>query len=1196
WRNNSIGHGALQSNLESDKKHISDFSAMLTAIAKHFEKNEYLYKQIETLDDGGGILQGRACEMELGDSIQMRIGQTVYDQSPFILVKDKTTNIIDSGDRYAVYVLNYVTGSREKQRDLLGVFEQKRISEKIEALEGSKLTSDAFVRSEIESLGRMADEKEAFINPEYITKDIKAFLEREKGVLFLQMERGMGKTTLVRALDQLAMGTLSLEDDIAVRAYYINNTYSYQINRFQDKTVTTLRDASNFIGSVLDYMNINTNFTANIPKEDISPAFAQLLNNMLRLYKEQTPVNSLVYIIDGLDEIRFDERADVSIFDCIPSSEFLDDGVYIIVTGRHQNEISRTAKEGYDRLSSEIADDTKIYSRDNAFNKDILFSYLAKQLYKNNIPDRESDVIETIIEKGDHRFVYVKALREMLRDATFDLNTVNERNIITRYLDLIKSKYGGGKHFDRLSRLLLITALLNEPATINELSYLLNFEMPDLQFLGYLNDIKGLLHIDRTGSGEKLSSNIGAMHDSWKGHLISENKDKTEDIIYDWVIALENNAFSYADNDNTLPADVADGESYLAAFLYGLIDAHTPELKGDLMDAFTDGDVKSYIMALSIHAIADLTIANAARAVMIESSHIDILEDELKQTEDEDDYDEKSNLLAAIYTNRGSIRNVSGYFDDAVSDYDKAIYILDRLFNSGKLIGSLFNENELARAYKTRGDAYASKGIYNKALADFNECIKIFTKLKRADKLEDEGDLATALMYRGCAYNQLGEHKKALNDHNSCYKILARLYDENEPDQKYRFVSVYINRGSSYTILKQNKKALADFNSAIELIEDLRKDETSSSSADDSKSEAIAYLNRGNLHSNNKSFDDAINDFTECIKLLDELRRANRLLDEQSLAKAYTNRGNIYRKQKVYQEATDDFVYSISLLEEMQKNNRQFDDNELAMAYSAMALLYLETSNYQDAITYYMNSLRLVKSIFKDRPAAQESYFFDILSVMELIYEHEDDYNALIKVSDVFEEFIYPIQDFEMTDVAQERLSKIRNLFSDSFAENLKYGIKKILDENEIADAYRERGLQYCNSGDYQEAIDDNIKCITISMRLRDEERLSSEYNLAIAYYNLGLSYQYVGKYEDSIETRTEALRILKGLFAKQPDMQAVYFEDLYALTQLIYDTEEDDEKGYAKVVALCDEFLYPMEDLDKTEEAMEVINKYFIQ
>ncbi|MDR2568814.1 MAG: hypothetical protein LBD23_00770, partial [Oscillospiraceae bacterium] len=39
WRNNSIGHGALQSNLESDKKHISDFSAMLTAIAKHFEKN-----------------------------------------------------------------------------------------------------------------------------------------------------------------------------------------------------------------------------------------------------------------------------------------------------------------------------------------------------------------------------------------------------------------------------------------------------------------------------------------------------------------------------------------------------------------------------------------------------------------------------------------------------------------------------------------------------------------------------------------------------------------------------------------------------------------------------------------------------------------------------------------------------------------------------------------------------------------------------------------------------------------------------------------------------------------------------------------------------------------------------------------------------------------------------------------------------
>jgi hypothetical protein len=108
--------------------------------------------------------------------------------------------------------------------------------------------------------------------------------------------------------------------------------------------------------------------------------------------------------------------------------------------------------------------------------------------------------VNAVIEKGDYRFLYVKALRELLKSGSFDLDEINNANILERYLQVLEQKYGSGKHFREIKRLLLISAVLDEPATIEELSYLYNFESADLVFAGYIADLKGLLRMDRATS------------------------------------------------------------------------------------------------------------------------------------------------------------------------------------------------------------------------------------------------------------------------------------------------------------------------------------------------------------------------------------------------------------------------------------------------------------------------------------------------------------------------------------------------------------------------------------------------------------------------------------------------------------------------------------------------------------------------
>jgi tetratricopeptide (TPR) repeat protein len=1079
WRNETIGHGALQTNLESNSEFISEFTVRLKALKTHLASNRHLYDQLEVLDSLGRLLRGKDCEEHIiGDMLKVRLGAVEYDQTPFVLVKEQTTNIFDSCIKDSVYLLNYITGKKVKQRyDLADVFAEKRkvyIKNKdVDELgkSTSKLTDIVFPSEMIDILSKMADEKETFTNPEYIIGDIKRFLAgNDKGVLFLQMERGMGKTTLVRAMDQLAMGNVYLDDgqnNMAVRAYYINNMFSYQINRFQNESVFILHNTKNFNIERMSQSNISVNF---INVKDMAAEFARFLNDVLvHVYQQQTSARKLLFIIDGLDEIRYDDKR--TIFDCIPHSEKLADGVYIILTGRHKSEVAPWIREKYALVEGKSVSTISYYCT-NEHNRNTLENYLARQLYKKTPVEtlhEEIDIINAIIEKGGHRFLYVKALRELLKADTFDIDEISDESILERYLNVLERKYGKGKHYEKIKRLLLITALLDEPASMEELSYLYSLESADFKFIGYLTDLKGLLRIDRTGTGETISASVGAMHEDWKRYLIDRNKDIVKDIIAGWIGEIKEKTVRYSnfhkfkviiDRGHGEFMDATDGESYLVANIYSLAEAYFPESK----DFFSDENVRDFLSDFMLNSNRDNTIIGITRGEKIFTGIISSIG---TQTETINEAN-----LASYCKKRGLLREELKNLDGAIADYDKYVEILERLRGEGKLR----DESDLAWAYNVRGLAYKLLAEHRKAIADFDRCVEILERLRGEGKLRDESDLAWVYKARGDIYDSMKEHGKAMADYGSCVEIRERLRDAGKlckirselfllDDWNCQAMD-YLRWGDIYWVMKKPEKALEEYGQCVNTLERLR----GMGKLLDENDLAGAYEKRAFIYDSIKKYRKAIEDCDRCIEIRGRLRGMGKLLDENDLAGAYEKRAFIYDSMKEHGKAIEDYDRCIEIRGRLRGRGKLLNENDLVMAYIFRGAAYNSIKEYGKAVADFGSCVEIRERLHSRGELPDENDLAATYMYRGASYDSMEEYGKAI-------------EDLNRCVEIRERL-RVED---------------ELLDENDLAAAYMYRGTTYRSMKEYGKAVADFGRCVEIRERLRRWDELLDENDLVMA-------------------------------------------------------------------------------------------------
>src|SRR5262245_27978729 len=166
---------------------------------------------------------------------------------------------------------------------------------------------------------------------------------------------------------------------------------------------------------------------------------------------------------------------------------------------------------------------------------------------------------------------------------------------------------------------------------------------------------------------------------------------------------------------------------------------------------------------------------------------------------------------------------------------------------------------DLAVVFRSRGGGHARQGQYDRAIADFNEALRL-------DPSDDR-----ARYNRGLAYALSGEHDRAIADFN---ELLQR-----DPKDA---VSLQ-NRGIAYAGKGQFDRAFADFNEAIRL----------------NPNDPKAFSNRGFAHRLSGQYELAVRDYDQVLKLVPDSHVT------------YYNRGRSYEGRRDYAQAIADYDEAI---------------------------------------------------------------------------------------------------------------------------------------------------------------------------------------------------------------------------------------------------------------------------------------------
>lgn len=155
-------------------------------------------------------------------------------------------------------------------------------------------------------------------------------------------------------------------------------------------------------------------------------------------------------------------------------------------------------------------------------------------------------------------------------------------------------------------------------------------------------------------------------------------------------------------------------------------------------------------------------------------------------------------------------------------DANLAFDLCTRAIQSGALSGT-----GLALTFNNRGNAYQSKGEYQRAIQDYDEALRI------------DPDSALAFNNRGSAFQHMGDYDRALQDYDRAIRLDGS------------FALAYNNRGRAHHLKEEYVEAIKDYGEAIGIDSD----------------HPLAFYNRGLARFDQGFYIAAVPDFVRAVQL-----------------------------------------------------------------------------------------------------------------------------------------------------------------------------------------------------------------------------------------------------------------------------------------------------------------------------------------
>lgn len=530
WRNNTIGHGVLK--FENDPSYVKEMVCLLNLLKVYFDGQakfsiKGLYDEVYFLLDGHALIGDFWSDKIVNEHVKLSLDGTKTETDHFIVNKNYKCYLFDSFykskklTKYSSYIdgQSIVAANSYFTELVKSIIVTTTKAQDISALR---------VKREEERILEFLNTPTDYIEPKWLISELEDVMEdMGKGIISIFMERGTGKSAFANRMNGL-YHSHPLFPNAFSRGYHVQNAelrgkYDF-INSVNFSFRHSLDPSEDLYGSIEELPSIS------FLDIDKRVTLADFLNKYHRIYNK----DYTVLVLDGIDEIT--KNTD-ELLDFIPTQKLLDDGVFVILLSRFQDEQTVVGQsKSYIEMAQRNADRVIEIRRKSDVNKELLKSYIA-----HGIPECSMQEMDSLLREADYRFLYLKALLAVNDKGKFD-NT-NEKNFVKSYMDYVCSFYGSLQKTKIIE--IAVTFAIFPEISLDEYKKYIACQEITYEFVGLFNNLLPLMTVTHQDGSTRYEFADKAFSD----YLIGRYFEEVQSIIDRFYVSFSEYLAVYLQDD-----------------------------------------------------------------------------------------------------------------------------------------------------------------------------------------------------------------------------------------------------------------------------------------------------------------------------------------------------------------------------------------------------------------------------------------------------------------------------------------------------------------------------------------------------------------------------------------------------------------------------------------------------------------------